>query len=270
MNLRKKSVLLFISCWGLVLCSLLVINSPVQANGNLHQGKKLFFQARTDYYNSPLYDKSPAKKDRVIAQSISQLKESKEYFKQLKTKFNRYYWQGRVHFFLAEIQETKKNKRKAAINFKKTETLAKKALRTNNTSSKAHRLLADSYVRQMNYRGGLYAAKYGPKALRLLKKAVELDKTNYRAWNSLGTYYHFAPKIGGGDTAKAIKALNKALTSKDEYITFLSYVWLGTIYQQKKNNLIKAKSYFQQALAIYPHNHWAQKKLKKVSHKGGN
>ncbi len=269
MNLRKKSILLLISCWGLVLCCLLISNSSVQANSNLQQGKKLFFQARTDYYNSPLYDKSRAKKDRVIAQAISQLKESKQLFKQLNAKFDRYYWQGRVHFLLAEIQETKENKRKAATNFKKTEKLAKKALQTNNTS-KAHRLLADSYVRQMDYRGGLYAAKYGAKVLKLLKKAVEIDKTNYRAWNSLGTYYHFAPKIGGGDTDKAIKALNKALTSKEEYIVFLSYVWLGTIYQEEKNNLTKAKNYFQQALAIYPHNRWAQKKLKKVSHKGGN
>ncbi len=61
-------------------------------------------------------------------------------------------------------------------------------------------------MRLMDYHGTLYMMSKGPEAMKLLNKAISLDKKNFAVFNSLATYYLNAPAIGGGSVVKGIEA----------------------------------------------------------------
>ena len=104
---------------------------------------------------------------------------------------------------------------------------------------------------------------HGPQACNMLKHALELDKKNFTAYDSLGVYYINAPVIGGGSMAKGIQTLQNALESKDEFDNFISHVWLGQAYQKKKDS-DQAVKYLKKALEIYPNSPWAKGLLKQI------
>lgn len=137
-----------------------------------------------------------------------------------------------------------------------------KALKINPKSSDANRVLADTIMRLMDYKGAIYMMSKGPQALKLLNKALSLDEKNYAAMNSLGMYYIEAPAIGGGSVAKGMDILQKALESKDQYENFISNIWLGKAFQ-KKNNSSEGEQHFQKALGIYPNSPWVKELLQK-------
>ncbi|WP_027338934.1 tetratricopeptide repeat protein [Halonatronum saccharophilum] len=245
--------------FSILICLLMLtlINLQVDAQSNLNEGEELYLEARSLYYN-PKGETEKEQKEN-INRAISLLEESKEVFTEVNNKYESYYWQGRTEFLLAEINEAIGENRRAAIGFQKAEGLAEKALREE-ASSQAHSLLADSYMRQFNYRGNMYVMQYGPTSLRLLQRAVSMDSSNYRALNSLGNYYYFAPEIGGGDRNKAIRSLNRALASDDKHDNFISYIWLGVI-MREEGDITKAEEYFNKALEIYPNSLWAKAEL---------
>jgi len=240
---QVKMVLSFLLCLGL-------LSSPqIQGAGaedGVSQGKDLFFQGRQAYYTAEV----------PLAQVVELLTTAKKTLAQAKN-YEGYYWLGQTEYVLGEVAETMGNQREAAKAFSESEKWAKQALEVNKNSSDAHRLLADIYMRLMDYKGTLYMISQGPQALKLLKKSLSLEKNNYTALNSIAMYYINAPAIGGGDLDQGIEALKNALRSTDIFDNFISYVWLGTAWQ-KKGDTEKAKEYFRQALTIYPKNPWAQ------------
>lgn len=242
-----RQIRTFLSFW---LCLVLLIAPPVRGvateDERITQGKELFFQGRQAYYSAKV----------PLAQVVEVLTTAKEVLTQAKN-YEGYYWLGQTEYVLGEVAETMGNQPEAARAFTKSGKWAKQALEVKENSSDALRLLADTYMRLMNYRGTLYMVSYGPQALKLLKKALALEKNNYTAINSLAMYYINAPAIGGGDLDRGIEALENALHSPDEFDNFISYVWLGTAWQ-KKGAPEKAKAYFRQALTIYPENPWAK------------
>lgn len=222
-------------------------------NDDLNQGKELFLNARYEFYNG----------DKDTSEVIEIVRQSNSYFEKLMNKFDKYYWQAQIEFLLAEIYEVKGEEREAAQHFELSNKLALYAIKNNKSSSDAHRLLADTYMRLTQYKGTLYMMTSGPKALKLLQKAIKLDKDNYTAFNSLGTYYINAPEIGGGDVNKGIKMLGEALKSNDEFDNFISYIWLGNAYAKQKDKE-KAIINLEKALKIYSASKWAQNTLKKI------
>ncbi|HHU50993.1 MAG TPA: tetratricopeptide repeat protein [Firmicutes bacterium] len=242
-----RPVIIFFS---FLLCLVLLVTPQVRGvateDDGITQGKELFFQGRQTYYSA----------EAPLAQVVEVLTAAKKVLGQAKN-YEGYYWLGQTEYLLGEVAETMGNQPEAARAFTESGKWAKQALEVNKNSSDALRLLADTYMRLMNYRGSLYMVSHGPQALKLLKKALALEKNNYTALNSLAMYYINAPAIGGGDIDQGIKALEKALHSTEEFDNFISYVWLGTAWQ-KKGDPEKAKAYFRQALTIYPANSWAK------------
>lgn len=257
-KLRKlflKSLTVFLLLGCLYVSGIEVVNAQnEQVISNLKQGKDLYFKGRKIYYNA----------ENTLDQARAVLASSKESFAKLAESDLKYYWLSQVEFTLAEISESVDNKKEAAMEFTKSHDLAKKAIDCNEKHSDAYRLLADNYMRLMDYNGPLYSVSNGPKALKLTKKAFQLDNQNYTALNSAGIYYISAPKIGGGDIGKGIATLEKALASNDSFDKFIAQIWLGRGYL-KKGDKTKALNYFHQAQKIYPNSRWAKELVNQCS-----
>jgi tetratricopeptide (TPR) repeat protein len=182
---------------------------------------------------------------------------AKTSFLQLPAGAEQYCWLAKVEFLIAELTEARGDRRSAQRAFTESERWAERALKANKSSSIAHQLLADTYMRLMDYKGALYTMSKGPQALKLLNTATSLDPNNYPAFISLATYYLNAPAIGGGSVKKGVEALEKALKSTDEHDLFLSNLWLGVAYRKLKKE-DEAQGYFSKALTIYPQSPWAK------------
>ncbi len=220
-------------------------------NQDLNQGMEMFSQARKMFYNA----------EDAIAEVRKLLEMSRKTMEKAPDGWEKSYQLAQIEFMLGEMAEYPGDKKAAAEHFTESNRLSSQALEENPNSSEATRLLSDTIMRLMPYKGGFYTMSQGPKALNMVKKALSLDPKNYTAMNSLGVYYLNAPAIGGGSTEKGIRILQQALESKDEFDNFISNVWLGRAYQKKKNQS-KAEKYFQKALQIYPNSPWVKGMLK--------
>lgn len=251
--MKKVALLLTVLCLtGLI---------AVAGNGiELEEGKELYFRARTLYCNG----EAPLEEVETILDSCNNILSA------LEDGFNRYYWLGRLRFLQGEVAEARadgEKSREAALLFEEAANLAEKAVKEKENSD-AHRLLADSYMRLMRYKGVLFAITKGSQLLKILNKAVSLDVHNYEALNSLGIYYLNAPDIGGGDLDKGINALKQALESKDELDNYISYVWLAIAFD-KKGDTRTARKYAKYASDIYPNGGMAKYLLSELDKQEG-
>jgi tetratricopeptide (TPR) repeat protein len=221
-------------------------DSPTE-NSSLQQGKAAFFKGRKMFYNN----------EAPLAEVNDTLNFSKEALNKLPGSFDKYYWLAQVEFVAAEAAELYKENKQASKSFSASSRFIKKALHYNAKSSDANRLLVDTKMRLMVFKGPAYLMIEGPIAFMDVNKAVGYDKKNYTALNSLGVYYLNAPIFGGGNTNWGINMLKKALESKDEFDNFISYAWLGKAYQ-KKRNIEESTKYYNKALEIYPNSQWIE------------
>ena len=238
-----------------VLIGLAVFNlmPAIVLGANETTDQELFVKARKMYYNAEAPQSEAIKVLGRIKESLANLPEG----------FDKYYWSANVAYLSGEMAEVAGDKQKAALDFTESNELINKALNYNPKSSDANRVLADTMMRLMNYKGAIYTMTKGPQVLKILKKALDLDAKNYTAMNSLGMYYINAPAVGGGSADKGIEVLQKALESKDHFDNFISNVWLGSAFQKKKNSG-EAKQYYQKALGIYPNSPWVKELLQNI------
>lgn len=219
----------------------------------LKEGIASYLAARRMFYNA----------EAPMEEAQKELLAAKEYFRQRLTGDEQCFWLAKIEFTLGELEEARGEKRAAAQAFTESGRWAEKALKANKGHSDAHRVLADTYMRLMSYNGAIYTMSKAPQAVKLLNKAISLDKKNYTAFISLGVYYLNAPAIGGGSVEKGMEALRKALESNDEFDNFLSYLWLGYAYRQLKKD-DEAQGCFKKALEIYPQSPWATEWLNEI------
>ena len=161
---------------------------------------------------------------------------------------------ARVQGYLADVYETQKDKKAAAGGVDKAIDAAQRSIQMNDKSADAHSLLADLYGRKIGFGNGMFAGpKFGPKVKEENAKALALDDKNPRVWASLGHQYLMAPKMFGGDVAKAIESLEKSVAldpQRDE-----TYVWLAKAYK-KNGDKAKAQVAIQRALTLNPDSPW--------------
>ena len=252
--LRKRVVTtVLLLCLLVYFCQAVIAMGPGGQEDALKEGIAWYLTARRIFYNAEAPTEEAKKKLLAV----------KEFFGQRLTGAEQYYWLAMVEFTLAELEEMRGEKRAASQAFTECSRWAEKALKANKGLSDAHRILADSYMRLMSYNGAIYTMSKAPQAVKLLNKAISLDKKNYAAFIALGVYYLNAPAIGGGSVEKGIEALRKALESKDEFDLFLSYLWLGKAYGQLKKEE-EARACFNKALEIYPQSPWAMEWLNQL------
>ncbi|HEV1993319.1 MAG TPA: tetratricopeptide repeat protein [Candidatus Acidoferrum sp.] len=162
---------------------------------------------------------------------------------------------ARVQEYFLDVNEMRKDKKAAGESVDKAIDAAQRSIQFNDKSADAHSLLADLYGRKIAYGGMFAGAKFGPKVGEENKKAMALDDKDPRVWASLGRQYLMAPKMFGGDIAKAIESFQKSLAidpSQDE-----AWVWLCKALQ-KQGDKSKAREAVQHALLLNPESRFAQ------------
>lgn len=151
-----------------------------------------------------------------------------------------------------------------------------KSIKLNDKFSDSHALLGSLYGTKISIKWWL-AITLGPKSRNELKKAIELDPKNPRAYLVDGISKYHTPTMWGGGIDKAIKSLLKAVslyesaTPPDSLMPGWghdeAYIWLGLCYMKEKDYK-KAKIQFVKALEINPQNGWVKYQLlKKVEEK---
>jgi cytochrome c-type biogenesis protein CcmH/NrfG len=162
---------------------------------------------------------------------------------------------ARVQEYFLDVYEMRKDKRAATGAVDKALDAARRSIQLNDKSADAHCLLADLYGRKISLSNVMFAGpKFGPKIKEENAKALALDDKNPRVWASLGRQYLMAPKMFGGDVAKAIESFQKSLAinpAQDE-----TWVWLGKAFQ-KQGDTGKAREAVQHALSLNPGSRFA-------------
>jgi len=163
---------------------------------------------------------------------------------------------ARVQGYFADVYETRKDKKAAGDAVDRAIDAAQRSIELNDKSADAHSVLADLYGRKIGLGNGMFAGpKFGPKVKEENAKAMALDDKNPRVWASLGRQYLVAPKMFGGDVAKAVESFQKSLAinpAQDE-----TWVWLGKACQ-KQGDTGKARDAVQHALLLNPESRFAQ------------
>lgn len=186
--------------------------------------------------------------------------ESKSIFSRLPEGVEKYYYLAEVDYFYG-LTVSDSSPKISEEKFTASQKMVLKALQYKEFSD-GYRLLADTYIQLMSYKGFFYQALHGAKLKSLPKKALSLDGENHRARISLALFYLNAPSFAGGSLEKGINSLEAALSSSDGFDLFLAHAWLAVAYQ-RKGDPSKAERHQEEALAIYPHNSWAQNLLAK-------
>ena len=171
---------------------------------------------------------------------------------------------ARVHEYLMDVYEMRKDKKAAGEAVDKAIDAAQRSIQLNNKSADTHSLLADLYGRKIAYGGMFAGAKFGPKVGEENKRAMALDDKNPRVWASLGRQYLMAPKMFGGDVAKAIESFQKSLSmnpSQDE-----TWIWLCKAFQ-KQGDKSKAREAVQRALTLNPDSPWVKETANSIDKK---
>ncbi|MGE5607056.1 MAG: hypothetical protein ACM3YE_15375 [Bacteroidota bacterium] len=125
----------------------------------LRQGEELFFKARKMFYNA----------EATLDEVRTTLDHSKELFSKAADGYDKYFYKAKVAFLFGEMAEVAGDKQKADEDLNESNELISKALDFNPKSSEANRLLAETIMRLMSYKGTIYMMTKGPQALNLLK-----------------------------------------------------------------------------------------------------
>lgn len=104
---------------------------------------------------------------------------------------------------------------------------AEKAVAIDPQSSEAHQLLGDllSQLIPHVYGGGM---KYGKRATDEMDRALELNPKNVDAYVSRAISYYYTPQSFGGNKAKALEMLKKAVEINSAEDS--PHIWLATFY----------------------------------------
>lgn len=166
-----------------------------------------------------------------------------------------YFLLAQVEAYLLDVFEARKDKKAAEAAVDSAIADAQHSIQLNDNSANAHSLLADLYGRKIGYGGAFAGPRFGPKVGDENKRAMALDAKNPRVWASLGRQYLMAPKMFGGDIAKAIESFQKSLEldpSQDE-----TWVWLAKAFQ-KQGDIAKALDAIAHSLQLNPNNSFAK------------
>lgn len=163
---------------------------------------------------------------------------------------------AKVDSYLADVYEMKEDKKSALAAVDKAIDSVQHFTQLNDKSAVAHSLSADLYGRKISLGTAMFAGpKFGPKVKEENARAMALDDKNPVVWASLGRQYLMAPKMFGGDTAKAVESFQKSLeldASQDE-----TWVWLAKAFA-KHGDKAKAHDAIQHALSLSPDSPWVK------------
>jgi tetratricopeptide (TPR) repeat protein len=157
-----------------------------------------------------------------------------------------------VELYLADACELRKDKKSASAATDHGIELALRSLQLNEKSADAHALLGDLYAHKITYGAAMFSGpKFGPKINEEIAKGMAADDRNPRIWATQGRKFLMAPKMFGGDAAKAIESFKKSLELDGSQAE--TWSWLARAYKKQADNT-KAKEAIEKALQLEPQN----------------
>jgi tetratricopeptide (TPR) repeat protein len=162
----------------------------------------------------------------------------------------------------------KEDEAKKLLSF--VEPIVDKMLDRNSKSSRFNALRGALYGFEINLNG--YKAMFlGPKSMKHINAAVEIDPENPQAWVEKGNMLYYMPDVVGGDKQKGIESYQKAIelfekqnNLKNCWLYLNTIVVLGQWYFET-NAPQKSMECYQKALAIEPDFKWVEKLIEKQS-----
>lgn len=169
------------------------------------------------------------------------------------------YWQGYLQYYHAifNIQNGNKEASEKEIN---AGIDIVNAIKNKNSEDLALLAMLQSF--SMQFKSGMEAGAYSSKVKNNVKKAIELDEQNLRAYFVAGSNDFYTPeKYGGGEKVESY--LLKAISLPEQRIKSMylpswgkdsAYEMLIKFYM-KKEKWADAKKQFQDAIRLYPNNY---------------
>jgi len=228
MRLHVIFLLLF-SCLGLA-------QAP---DAILADGVRLLEEGRTTLEEKPLTDA------RNHFSQLVQTNKKPAYFYQL----------ARANSYLVESYAARHENKHAEQALEDAIAAVQHCLELDDKSADAHSLLANLYGRKISLGGFLAGPRFGPRIVAENKKAMDLAPNDALVYASLGRQYLYAPKMFGGDVAKAIENFIKASQldpNSDE-----NFVWLAIAYR-KGGDAPNSEKALRQAMQLNPRSAFAK------------
>ncbi len=228
MRLHVIFLLLF-SCLGLA-------QAP---DAILADGVRLLEEGRTTLEEKPLTDA------RNYFSHLVQTNKKPAYFYQL----------ARANSYLVESYAARHENKHAEQALEDAIAAVQHCLELDDKSADAHSLLANLFGRKISLGGFLAGPRFGPRIVAENKKAMDLAPNDALVYASLGRQYLYAPKMFGGDVAKAIENFIKATQldpNSDE-----NFVWLAIAYR-KGGDAPNSEKALRQAMQLNPRSAFAK------------
>jgi len=228
MRLHVIFLLLF-SCLGLA-------QAP---DAILADGVRLLEEGRTTLEEKPLTDA------RNYFSHLVQTNKKPAYFYQL----------ARANSYLVESYAARHENKHAEQALEDAIAAVEHCLELDDKSADAHSLLANLFGRKISLGGFLAGPRFGPRIVAENKKAMDLAPNDALVYASLGRQYLYAPKMFGGDVAKAIENFIKATQldpNSDE-----NFVWLAIAYR-KGGDAPNSEKALRQAMQLNPRSAFAK------------
>jgi tetratricopeptide (TPR) repeat protein len=220
-------------------------NVNAQSHNLFEHGKSLITEARDQIYN---FEKDDMRTEQLLEQCNT-------IFSSLFNKREQYYWTAQVDY-LYGLYFLKCSKVKVAEqHFISCSHKLTKSNEELGETSENYSLLAEAYTQLMLSKGLAFQLMNGMKLKHYSDKALKLDSSNVKAYQSLAIYTMNAPAAIGGSIQNSIKLLMR-LTCTDKSDLFKLYYLLGNAYMKLRNSE-EALKYLHLALTIYPQNRWA-------------
>lgn len=172
------------------------------------------------------------------------------------------YMLARIYYLSGQYALNRDDKKLAKDFMERSLSIAKESMRLNGNFSDSKRLAADIYGILIDLKiPMIYGPIYGPRADKLVEKAIELNPQNPEAYLAKGRSYLFTPVVFGGSKRKAIESFEMAINICSGY--YQGYLWLGRAYQMR-GEFNRAREAFQKVLALTPESRLAKEELKKL------
>ena len=205
----------------------------------LADGVRLLEEGRTTLEERPLTDA------RNYFSHLAQTNKKPAYFYQL----------ARANSYLVESHAARHQNKRAEQALEDAIAAVQHCLELDDKSADAHSLLANFYGRKISLGGFLAGPRFGPRIVAENKKALDLAPNNALVYASLGRQYLYAPKMFGGDVAKAVENFVKATQldpNSDENL-----VWLAIAYR-KGGDAPNSEKALRQARQLNPRSAFAK------------
>jgi tetratricopeptide (TPR) repeat protein len=215
-----------------------------------------FARARDAVYDQ---NESPREIDSLLEASRSTIV-------QISDQQQRLYWLARLESLSGYMDMfVTKDDQAAAVHFKKSLSLSRKALEIGEFSE-GHSLISSDISYLCAVRGVGYAIANGRDAERHAEEAMRLDPANGKAMIVLASIKIYVPRLFGGNPEEGIEILQKALrlATLDKGDLFDIYSRLGVAFGKLRNQK-KARENLARSLRLFPSNTYANEELEKLS-----